>query len=572
MNLPSNSTDSNRIASEAEATSADIAALTQQSELLEALLESTSDCVYFKDRKSRFIWISNTMAENFELESPEQAIDKTDFDFFTEEHARPAYEDEQRIIATGKPILDFVEKETWPNGRITWASTSKMPLRNGAGEIIGTFGISRDVTPKKEAERSLAYERDLFSIFLDSIPDRIYFKDLESKYVRCSKAMAKEFGLADGREIKGKSAFNFFSEEYAKTTYEIEKNIIESRETVEGVIDRESWKDGRESWILSTKLPWTDKNGNVIGTIGISKDLTSVKESEKELNVINQQLVEASRHAGMAEIATGILHNVGNVLNSANVSLSVIGDAIKQSKVDTFAKVNQLISENSHDLPTFFAENEKGKQIPGFLSKLSDRLVSDKHKLLAEVDDLAKGINHIKEIISMQQSYARVSSPVETLKVSDLFTDALHIHKGAFDRHKIRIERDFADLKPIKVDKHRVLQILVNLLHNAKYACDESDAEDKIVTIRTLSDKEDHVTLEVEDNGVGIAEENLERIFRHGFTTREKGHGFGLHSCAISAEDIGGTLSVRSDGLGHGAVFSLVLPTSPKSVNGESVK
>ena len=168
----------------------------------------------------------------------------------------------------------------------------------------------------------------------------------------------------------------------------------------------------------------------------------------------------------------------------------------------------------------------------------------------------------------MQQNYAKVSGVVETVKVADLVEDALRMNAGALVRHEVGLARDFAETPPISVEKHKVLQILVNLIRNAKYACDESGRKDKQITLKIFQ-REQWVCIAVMDNGVGIPPENRTRIFNHGFTTRKEGHGFGLHSGALAAKELGGTLTAHSDGLGHGATFTLELPAvPPKSASG----
>jgi signal transduction histidine kinase len=176
------------------------------------------------------------------------------------------------------------------------------------------------------------------------------------------------------------------------------------------------------------------------------------------------------------------------------------------------------------------------------------------------LESLRVNIDHIKEIVAMQQNYARVSGVVETVPVRELVEDALKMHSGAYLRHAVRLEREYGDVPPITTDKNKVLQILVNVLHNAKYACDESDRADKQVTVRVAKSGEDRVKIEVADNGIGILAENLARIFQQGFSMRKGGHGFGLHAGALAAKELGGALTAHSDGPGNGATFTLELP------------
>jgi len=285
------------------------------------------------------------------------------------------------------------------------------------------------------------------------------------------------------------------------------------------------------------------------------------KRLEVEKERIHKELLSVSRRAGMAEVATGVLHNVGNVLNSVNVSATLVAEKVQCSKATSVAKVAALLNEHATDLGAFMTENEKGKKLPGYLNLLAEGIAREQQEVQQELTSLRSNIDHIKEIVAMQQNYARVSGVVEAVPVRELVEDVLKMHTGAYVRHSVKLEREYAaDVPPITTDKHKVLQILVNVLHNAKYACDESGRADKQVTVRIAKNGEDRVKIEVADNGIGIPAVNLTKIFQHGFTTRKNGHGFGLHSGANAAKELGGTLMAVSEGLGKGATFVLELP------------
>jgi signal transduction histidine kinase len=307
-----------------------------------------------------------------------------------------------------------------------------------------------------------------------------------------------------------------------------------------------------------------DSTGMVSGLVCVAEDISERKKAERELEETNKRLLETSRHAGRAEVATSVLHNVGNVLNSVNVSSAIISDKVQNSKIASFTKAVALMEEHQADLPGFFANDEKGKRLPGYLSKLAVNLAHEQKEILQEVDSLAGNILHIKEIVATQQNYARVSGVMELLRVADLVEDALRINAGAMERHGVTVVREYSEVPPVLVEKHKVLQVLVNLISNAKYACEASSQSKKQVTLRVTS--ENHlIKISVIDNGVGISEENLARIFGYGFTTKKEGHGFGLHSSALVAKEMGGTLTVHSEGLGKGTTFTLELPVQPQN-------
>lgn len=284
-----------------------------------------------------------------------------------------------------------------------------------------------------------------------------------------------------------------------------------------------------------------------------------VEERTRELEGIHKQLLETSRQAGMAEVATSVLHNVGNVLNSVNISATVVADNARKSQVGDLARVVALLEDHAADLGAFVTTDPQGKKLAGFLRQLSEQLGREQQSTIAELASLRDNIDHIKSVVAMQQSYGRVSGITELMQVSDLLEDGLRLNASALVRHRVQVVREYQDVPPITVEKHKVLQIVVNLMRNARFACSESGLPDRQMTLRVSRDA-DIVKISVSDNGVGIAPENLTRIFNHGFTTRKDGHGFGLHSGALAAIEMGGRLSVQSDGPGHGATFTLELP------------
>jgi len=321
-------------------------------------------------------------------------------------------------------------------------------------------------------------------------------------------------------------------------------------------------KDGTEFPIEMAMSNWTTGSGTFVS--GVIRDVSERKTAEVTLRDSQQRLLETSRLAGMAEVATGVLHNVGNVLNSVNVSAGLVVEKLRRSKVPNLGKAAALLTERNGDLGNFLTNDPNGQKIPGYLAKLSQFLIEDNSELLTEVDLLARNIEHIKEVVAVQQSYAKVSGAFEDLAADQLVEDSIAMNIGAFERHGIVLERRFSPAPPVRVDRHRVLQILINLLRNAKYALDDVQRIDKRITI-TIAPLDDKILrIAVADNGIGISLENLDRIFGHGFTTRKNGHGFGLHSGALAAKEMGGSLSVQSLGLRRGATFTLELPIAAK--------
>ncbi|WDG43631.1 ATP-binding protein [Pseudomonas synxantha] len=285
-----------------------------------------------------------------------------------------------------------------------------------------------------------------------------------------------------------------------------------------------------------------------------------VERRTQQLKDAQSELMDSARQAGMAEIATNVLHNVGNVLNSVNISADLVTRTLRNSKARGLGKAMQLLNEHPGDLGTFLTEDAKGKLLPGYLNQLVDAIALEQQGMADELTQLSKSVDHIKDIVSTQQSYAGASSLLEPVDIGALMDDALRMNAGALSRHHVTVVKEYAQVPQILGDKHRLLLIMVNLISNAKYAMTGLSDRPRQMTLTVLPGADDTLKISVKDDGEGIPPENMIRIFTHGFTTRKEGHGFGLHSCALAAVEMNGQLSAHSDGPGRGAVFTLTIP------------
>ena len=291
----------------------------------------------------------------------------------------------------------------------------------------------------------------------------------------------------------------------------------------------------------------------------VAKDL-----AHAELEEAQKRLIELSRLSGMAEVATGVLHNVGNVLNSINVSSTLIADRLRTSRVSQLKDLARLLREHEANLGDFFLHHPSGQRILPYLEKVSQHLVQERNELCTELEGLVQHVAHVKDIVTMQQTYARTSGVLEKIAFHTLIEDALRITQAEMDRHDVLLHKDIEKVPIMTTDRNKVLQILLNLLRNAKDAVKGSPTAREI-TVRLRSMNEGRLRLQVSDNGTGIAPENLARIFSHGFTTKKDGHGFGLHFGALTARQLGGSLNAESAGPSRGATLTLELPINDKN-------
>ena len=428
-----------------------------------------------------------------------------------------------------------------------------------AAGTAGWVGTITDVTDLVTVRDHLRQAETMFRNTFDQAPIGIAHADRRGKLLRFNPSFWTMLGYQPSELADKTIADVTHADDVERVSAEL-KRLWNGETPYVDLEKRYIRKDRSFLWVrMTTALV---REGDARYSVEFLRDISARKESAEELERVHKQLMIASRQAGMAEVATNVLHNVGNILNSVNISASLVTERIKQSKAPGVSRLADLLREKGSAVGDFLANDERGKRIPEYLTSLGEQLLSDQKMALEELVSLRDNLEHIKDTVAMQQSYAKLCGVTETVAVVDLVEDSLRLNAGAFVRHGVTLCREFGEVPPITVDKHKVLQILVNLVRNAKYACDESGKTDKLITLR-IEAAPAGVRIFVIDNGVGIPAENMSRLFTHGFTTRVDGHGFGLHSGALAAQELGGSLRVTSDGPGRGATFILELPCSP---------
>lgn len=281
------------------------------------------------------------------------------------------------------------------------------------------------------------------------------------------------------------------------------------------------------------------------------------QQHAQETEEINQRLVVASRQAGKAEIATGVLHNVGNVMNSVNVTAGILQDCLRKRLQGHLQSAVELLTANEDNLAEFLTSDPRGQHFLPFLRQMSEQSAT----AVIEVENLRANIDHVNAVVAAQQSFATTSGVTTSCSPQAVVEAAIQITNETCRRLAIRFERDFESTTNIVTDKQKLLQILVNLLRNAKHAITDNDSEDRVIHV-SIRQSEESVAVSVRDTGIGIVPDNLSRIFQHGFSTRKNrgGHGFGLHHSCCSVQEMGGRLIAESPGAGQGATFTVELP------------
>jgi NO-binding membrane sensor protein with MHYT domain len=292
--------------------------------------------------------------------------------------------------------------------------------------------------------------------------------------------------------------------------------------------------------------------------LGVAFIASSYKEN------INREQFEKARQLGMAEISATVLHNVGNVLNSVNVSAQKISEKNLSSQMQGLKKLCDLLNENKANLGSFITEDPRGVKTLAYLNKLAEYWHKEQEWLQQEINTLNKNLEIIKETISTQQNLSKPTSIEQIVSISELLEKALLI-TGFHLNKSIIIQKQYAKLNAIAVDENKLMQVVVNLLRNAKDALMSSATERKVLVITTSLVNNHEILIELSDNGIGVISTDAKKIFTYGFTTKKKGHGFGLHASILAINELGGSINFSSEGLEKGTTFSITLPyTQPR--------
>jgi PAS domain S-box-containing protein len=498
----------------------------EDSDLLDALLENLPDSIYFKDSASRFLRISKALADRFGLSDPSAAIGKTDFDFFTVEHAQPAHAREQEMIRTGEPVIDLEEKETWPDGHVTWVSTTKMPLRDSQGRTLGTFGISRDITAHKQSEVALRDSEALYQSLVETLPLNVFRKDLEGRFTFANKLFCQTSGQALA-DLLGKTDYDFYPRELAEKYRQDDQTVIAQR-VVLNAIEEHVKPTGEKIYVQVLKTPVYDSRNEVVGTQAIFWDVTDRKRAEEELKKAKEAAEAASR--SKSEFLANVSHEIRTPMNG------IIG--MTELALDT-----NLTSQQRE-----------------FLTMVK-----------ASADSLLDVINDILDFSKIEAGKLDLDSidfPLRDSLGDTMKTLALRAHKKGLEL-ACSVAPDVPD--HVIGDPGRLRQLIVNLVGNAIKFTEKGEV---VVRVEKTNGSQEEATLHfnVRDTGIGIPGDKHQAIFSpfvqaDGSTTRKYGGtGLGLAISARLVELMGGRIWVESEP-GQGSTFHfiirLALPNGP---------
>jgi PAS domain S-box-containing protein len=590
--------------------------------LIDALKENVPDTIYFKDAQSRFVRLSKAHVRAFTLIEKPEVVGKTDFDFFTDEHAHETFEDEQRIMRTGQSIIDKEEKETWPDRPATWVMTRKMPLRDQEGHIVGTCGISKDITERKLLEENLERERMLLSTLIENLPDYVSIKDRESRVLITNKANARVLGVEDAQDAVGKTDRDFYPPAEAEKYVADEQDVMGTGNAMINEEEESTDRHGHRRWTLTTKVPLRNAQGKVVGIICTGRDVTDRKHAEERIqdlarfpdedpNPVMRVSLDGSilyeNHASRALLASWagaqggripaehmpeLLHAWASGENreieaheGTNVYELTIAPILSRAYINLYGR--DITEEKS--LAERFLQAQKMEAV----GRLAGGIAHDFNNLLTVIggycdlaaEELPEGTTvrtQINEIARATKQAAGLTTQLLAFSRKQVLVPRVIFPNGlvrAVESILARLVGEDIELKAflqpevgdIKADPGQIEQVLMNLVINARDAMPGGGR----LTIQTSNRTVDadfilehpgmkpgeYVRISVSDTGHGMPPDVLPHIFEPFFTTKERGKGTGLGLSTVYGiiEQSGGHITCSSE-VGRGTTFAIYLP------------
>ena len=480
------------------------AELAKERRLLRTLVDNLPDYIFAKDAQSRFTLVNTACAGQLGASRGEEVLGKTDADFVSPELASQYLADEQALMQSGQPVTKEEPFQHQGTGKLRWSLTTKVPLTDDAGKVVGLMGIARDITERKQAEETLARERNLLRTLIDNLPDSIYAKDTEARKILANPANCRSVGCQTEAEVIGKTDFDIFPKEIAAGFFADDQSVLKTGQPIINREEKIALPNGETRWTLTTKVPWRDAAGKIIGLVGIGRDITERKNLE-------EQMVSARRMESLGRLATGVAHDLNNILAPILISIELLQ---KKLQDEEYLKMLAKAEANAH-----------------------------------------RGADIIKQMLWFGRGMAGQRLPVDLQKLAG------GVAQFAFEtfNQAIRVETHMAPgLWTVIGDAAQLHQVLMNLCLNARDAM-PSGGTLTITARNAVEETNRFVVLEIKDTGCGIAPGLLDKIFEPFFTTKDVGHGLGLSTAQSIVKSHGGFIKIESQP-GHGSTFSVHLP------------
>jgi PAS domain S-box-containing protein len=521
--------------------------LARERDLLRALMDNLPDHIYFKDSQSRFLRANAAVARAFGLADPAQAIDKTDFDFFTAEHAQQAYNDEQEVIKTGQPVIGKEEKETWPDGRVTWASSSKMPLRDAEGNIIGTFGVSHDITERKRAEEAIRASEERYRDLFENATDMVYTSDLEHHITSLNRVAEQTSGYSR-EEAQGMPLEQLVEPRHWKRVTQARERLLAGDTTVTVELEIKT-KDGRRM-LVEVKPRLIYKGGKAVEVQGIARDITGRDVAEMELR-------HAQKLESVGRLASGIAHEI-------NTPIQFVGDNTRFLR-DAFQGL-QVLFNKYQELRDAAAAGGVTAELLAEVRRVEEE--SDCAYSMAEIPNALvqtlEGVTRVATIVHAMKDFAHPESKEKAAAdLNKAILSTLTVARNEL-KYVAEVETSLGELPPVVCNISDLNQVFLNLLVNAAHAIadlNHGTGQRGKIRVRTVCEGKT-VLISIADTGCGIPEGIRGKIFDPFFTTKEVGRGTG-QGLAISRSVVvdrhKGSLTFESE-VGKGTTFYIRLP------------
>jgi len=522
---------------------------------LAQVAQTTKSAVVITDTEGLTVWVNEgfTRITGYSLEEtvgriPGQLLQGPETDRAEVARVRAALRSRQGVAAE---LINYAK-----DGRRYWIGMKIEPLLDANGEFDGFMAIQAEITYRHNERLSLEQTTRRFNMATRAARVAAFERDANFEVLWWSDVMWEIMGQ-DPATFKPSNA-SWLEVIHPEDRERIRADVMRLKQSAAPINlqYRIVRPDGEVRHIQSLGGPADSPNGS-LKRIGLTFDVTERIQAQEREQALQHQLRETAHQAGMAEFATGVLHNVGNLLNSLGIANTTARRELRSLRLERLEQAAALLRGNRDTLAAFLTSDERGRHLPDYLPALAAQIATNAGAIKAELETTEQLLNHLRSIVSAQQELAHLGGQYEAIRLDELVETALLVQASEFTQ--IQVVREDEELPSIVTNRHKLLQILVNLISNARDAVKEGSAQPPRIAVKLARDG-DHVRITIQDSGIGMSAEVLSKLWRFGFTTKKNGHGFGLHNSANVAREIGATLTAHSDGIGQGASFILRLP------------